>query len=332
MTDEEFERLYGRKPVRPGTQTRVKVYWGRVFIALLVLIMIIIGIVQLIRSIYRHFHKEEPAATVVSVADSSEADSEPDTAPSETDSSSEPEEPKGWQFKVCIDPGHGGEDGGACKTDAEGNVLRKESDDTLRISLAIRDYLEEQGVQVVMTRETDILLNQDISTDLDYRCTIANDALSDFFVSIHRDSVANDASGFECWVHNKKPEMDTLLAQNIMAALQGVGISQNRGIGFGYTNVPTDNYHVNGDTVCPSVLCEMGFITSDIDNQLIDDHYKEYAKAIGDALIQTAQELNVVDATGKRILNEQLISGSKLYYPLESYYSATNPYRVNPTN
>lgn len=331
MTDEEFERLYGRKPTRPNTQKRVKVYWGRVFIALLVLIMIILGLVQLVRSIYRHFHDKDSTPVVVSASDSSDTESEADIS-SADDTSSEPEKVTGWQFKVCIDPGHGGEDGGACKTDADGNVIRKESEDTLRISLAIRDYLEEQGVQVVMTRDSDILLNQDISTDLDYRCTIANDALSDFFVSIHRDSVANDVSGFECWVHNKKPEMDTLLGQNIMAALQGVGISQNRGIGYGYTNVPTDNYHVNADTVCPSVLCEMGFITSDTDNQLIDEHYKEYAKAIGDAIIQTAQELNVVDSTGKRLLNEQLISGSKLYYPLESYYSSTNPYRINPTN
>ena len=293
--------------------------------------MIILGLVQLVRSIYRHFHDKDSTPVVVSASDSSDTESEADIS-SADDTSSEPEKVTGWQFKVCIDPGHGGEDGGACKTDADGNVIRKESDDTLRISLAIRDYLEEQGVQVVMTRDSDILLNQDISTDLDYRCTIANDALSDFFVSIHRDSVANDVSGFECWVHNKKPEMDTLLGQNIMAALQGVGISQNRGIGYGYTNVPTDNYHVNADTVCPSVLCEMGFITSDTDNQLIDEHYKEYAKAIGDAIIQTAQELNVVDSTGKRLLNEQLISGSKLYYPLESYYSSTNPYRINPTN
>lgn len=333
MTDEEFERLYGRRPVRAGTRKRVKVYWGRVIIALIVLVLIICGLWQLIRSIYNHFKKgnDSPAA-VTSVVDSVADSSLPDESsqPEESVSQAEPQK-KEWQFKVCIDPGHGGADGGACLYDENNNVIRAEKDDTLRISLALRDYLLSEGVSVCMTRETDIMLHDSlIEKDLDNRCTIANDAMSDLFVSLHRDSVTKDVSGFECWAHNKKPEMDTLLAQNIMSNLQDAGISNNRGVSFGYTNDHAQNYHVNADVVCPSVLCELGFITSEVDNKLFDQHIQDYAKAIGDALIKTAQELNVVDANGKRILNEQLISKSKLYYPLSSYYSSSNPNRYNP--
>ena len=334
MTDEEFEQLYGRPRYRAGTRKKVKILWGRVILALFVLILIIIGLYQLGRSIYNHFKKDDEPAAVTSVADSEPDSSVPDEASSVDDTtSSEPEKVTSWQFKVCIDPGHGGLDGGACIYDDNGNVIRVEKDDTLKISLALRDYLQSQGVQVVMTRDSDIMLCEtDVDTDLDYRCTIANDAQSDFFVCLHRDIVSTDASGFQAWVHNKRPEMDVLLAQNIMAALNTVGISNNRGIGYGYTNDEGSNYHVNADVVCPSVLCEMGFISSSVDNQLFDQKYQEYAKAIGDAVIKTAQDLGVVDATGKRTLGEQLISRSKLYFALESYYSATNPNRKLPSN
>lgn len=319
MTDEEFERLYGRPPVKAGAHRRVKVRWGRIIIALMIFVLIICGIVQLFRSIFGS--KDTKPAVVTSSADSSESSSVDSTADDTSKmTESKPAETKteSWEFKVCIDPGHGGVDDGACLIDEEGNVLRKEKEDTFKLSMAIKSYLLQQGVQVVMTRETDEML------DLADICKIANDNRCDLFVSIHRDSMTTDISGFEACVHSKKPEMDTVLASNIMTNLQAVGISNNRGLVYGYTNDPTQNYHVNADTVCPSVLMEMGFITSAEDNKLIDDHLNDYAKAIGDAIIKTAQDLKVVDANGTRLLNKQLISETKLYYPLEYYYSNGN--------
>ena len=40
----------------------------------------------------------------------------------------------------------------------------------------------------------------------------------------------------------------------------------------------------------PSVLLEMGFMSSPKDNQLFRDNIKDYAKAIADAIIQWSQE------------------------------------------
>ena len=53
---------------------------------------------------------------------------------------------------VIIDAGHGGEDGGC-----EGNGL-VEKDLNLDIALRVASLLEEAGINVVMTRDTDILL------------------------------------------------------------------------------------------------------------------------------------------------------------------------------
>ena len=323
MTDQEFERLYGRPPRKPGTRKKKKVLWGRVILALIVFILIICGVVQLIKSIVNHFKKEDTLPAVTESKSSVESQPEESSIDVSDASSSEDENKfSGWQFKVCIDPGHGGEDDGACLFDKQTNeVIRKEKDDTLRISLAVKDYLKQQGVQVVMTRETDIMLGSDVNADLQKRCRICNDNKCDLFVSLHRDSVSSDVSGFEAWVHSKKPEMDNALATNIMANLQKAGISENRNIGYGYTNDVNQNYYVNADTVCPSTLVEMGFISSSTDNDLFDKKLNDYAKAIGDAIIKTATDLQIVDSNGKRLLNEQLISRSKLYYPLDYYYT-----------
>jgi N-acetylmuramoyl-L-alanine amidase len=50
---------------------------------------------------------------------------------------------------ILIDPGHGGPDGGAGDTEA------LEKDIALNISLKLREYLQEQGALVIMTREED---------------------------------------------------------------------------------------------------------------------------------------------------------------------------------
>ena len=53
-------------------------------------------------------------------------------------------------YKIVLDAGHGGEDPGAVYKD------RKEKDDNLKLTLAVGKILEENGVDVVYTRTTDI--------------------------------------------------------------------------------------------------------------------------------------------------------------------------------
>ena len=54
---------------------------------------------------------------------------------------------------IVIDPGHGGEDGGAV-----GNN-QKEKDYTLKISKYMYDRFKELGIPVSITRDTDITLS-----------------------------------------------------------------------------------------------------------------------------------------------------------------------------
>ena len=87
--------------------------------------------------------------------------------------------------RVIIDAGHGGEEPGAMYDG------RREKDDTLRLALAIGRILENNGVDVVYTRTTDVY-----DTPLE-KARIANQSGADYFVSIHRNAfpVPGTASG-----------------------------------------------------------------------------------------------------------------------------------------
>lgn len=182
---------------------------------------------------------------------------------------------------VCIDPGHGGNSSGA--------VLGKryEEDDTLRLSLVVRDILEERGYTVVMTRDDD----SDVS--LNERCKIANKARASLFVSIHRNSSSSpSATGVEMWIHSSSPTDDNLLAQNILDCFDALGVMNNRGIHSGYRDGEDMNYYINRNTKMPSVLAEIGFISSKEDNEKYDKYLNDYAKAIADGIEMTLLEMN----------------------------------------
>lgn len=181
---------------------------------------------------------------------------------------------------VCIDPGHGGTSSGAA------NGARLEKDDNLRLSLLVRDILEERGYEVVMTRDDD----SDVS--LEERCKIANKARASLFVAIHRNASEADARGMEMWVHSSNPTDDRLLAENILSNLESVGISANRGIHSGYREGEDLNYYINRNTKMPSCLAEIGFITSAGDNKDFDENLSAYAKAIADGIESTLLEMN----------------------------------------
>lgn len=171
---------------------------------------------------------------------------------------------------VVIDPGHGGNDVGA---QYDG---RNEKDDNLDLALLVADDLQDMGVKIKLTRDDDTYIS------LEKRCKIANRRRAKLFVALHRNS-AESGRGVEVWISSDKPEKDSALAENILSALDEVGISKNRGVKAGYAQ-GDGNYYVNSHTDMPSCLAEIGFITSDEDNELLDANLEEYAEAIAAAI------------------------------------------------
>lgn len=91
---------------------------------------------------------------------------------------------------IIIDPGHGGEDGGAISCTG-----RKESDLNLEISLRLRDLLKLLGMKVYMIRTSDIsiytsgtTLAQKKMSDLKERVRIINQTDHSLMLSIHQNS------------------------------------------------------------------------------------------------------------------------------------------------
>lgn len=170
---------------------------------------------------------------------------------------------------VCLDAGHGGSDVGAVSTDGK----RKEKDDNLRLTLKVRDELERMGIEVVMTRQDD----SDVS--LKDRCRIANRKHCDLFIAIHRNSSAK-GTGLEAWIAKNEKNGEKKIAKELVTSLSAIGGLTDRGVKSGYRNKNANNYYINANTEMPSLLLEVGFITSDADNKVFDERLDEYANTI----------------------------------------------------
>jgi N-acetylmuramoyl-L-alanine amidase len=118
---------------------------------------------------------------------------------------------------IYIDPGHGGPDGGAGDKDA------LEKDIALNVSLMIRDYLQEQGALVLMTREEDKdLADEDTKgysrrkvEDLHKRLNLINESEADLFLSIHLNSIPSPKWSGAQTFYNPKFEENKALAKAI---------------------------------------------------------------------------------------------------------------------
>src|SRR6185369_6282757 len=107
--------------------------------------------------------------------------------------------------RIVIDAGHGGHDPGA-----QGSGIN-ESELTLDVALRLQKLLEKQaGVEVVMTRDTDVFI------PLEERTAIANREGADMFLSIHANASRNAlAHGVETYFLNfaMNPEAEAVAAR-----------------------------------------------------------------------------------------------------------------------
>lgn len=174
---------------------------------------------------------------------------------------------------VCLDAGHGADDVGATSTGG----ARLEKDDNLRLTLKVRDKLEERGVKVVLTRgdDSDITLKE--------RCKLANKKRCDFFLSLHRNSSVS-GSGFEAWIAKEPKDNEEQTAQELVDALSDISGLPNRGVKRGYRNSSGNNYYVNSNTNMPSILLEVGFVTNENDNESFDKNIDKNGEAIAEII------------------------------------------------
>ncbi|MFA7405334.1 MAG: N-acetylmuramoyl-L-alanine amidase [Pelobacteraceae bacterium] len=121
--------------------------------------------------------------------------------------------------RIVVDPGHGGHDPGAV-----GPNGIQQKDVVLAIGLRLKDLLKEElGVDVVMTRSTDVFI------PLEERTAIANKVGADLFLSVHANAALNrSAAGIETYYLNlaKTDKVAQLAAKENGTSLEKVSVLQ----------------------------------------------------------------------------------------------------------
>ena len=153
------------------------------------------------------------------------------------------------RYLVVIDPGHGGPDPGAV-----GIQGLRETDVVLDVALQTARLLQSRGVQVLLTRTSEV------DVDLPPRVDLANSSQADLFVSLHANALnmdRPDVNGIETFYYEGGLSygLADALQQRLMAISPG---TPDRGARPG-------RFFVIRRTVMPSVLTEMGFVTGEVD-------------------------------------------------------------------
>lgn len=234
------------------------------------------------------------------------------------------------KFVVVLDAGHGGKDPGNL-----GNGYR-EKDIALKTVLAVGKELEKNpNIKVVYTRKTDVFI------DLFVRGKIANKEKADLFVSIHCDSHTSQAYGagtFVLGTHRNQTNFEVAKKENSVIFMEedyeknyagfdpnspesvmSILLSQEEYLDQSiqlasliqkhFTSklnrknrkVKQAGFIVLHQTVMPSVLVELGFLTNKKEGAYLNSKkgQQQMANAIKDAILQykSSLDINVSDYT-----------------------------------
>ena len=201
------------------------------------------------------------------------------TQPASSSEATKPVETLGKSYTVCIDPALGGSDSGASANGlTEKNV-------TLAVALKLKSELEQRGMKVVLTRDSDKSVTNEA------RVSACDKAQADLLVSLRLNSAENTSvRGFEIWVNNKKPANSVSAAENIEKSLSTVMGIKNRGVKYGTVTNPDENYYVNSKSRCASLVIQLGFITNKEDASLLKNNDSEAASQIAQGIVTYFKE------------------------------------------
>ncbi len=175
---------------------------------------------------------------------------------------------------VVIDPGHGGADPGKVGTNGA-----KEKDVNLSIGKVLKEVLEKQGFDVLMTRTEDTVLGNSSKFskigDLNARCDIINAVYAknsdSIMVSLHQNSFAQESVHGAQSFYYQRSENSKRLSESIQEEL-------NKGINTEKAKKakPNDSYYMLINSKCPGVIVECGFLSNHTEaNQLLDEDYQK---------------------------------------------------------
>lgn len=169
---------------------------------------------------------------------------------------------------IVIDPGHGGQDGGAVAGDSE---KTEEKTITLEVANMVRNYLEQAGAIVYLTRETDTdLADEQLrgfsnrkSQDLRRRLQFIHDQDADLFITIHLNSLPSKrwrgAQTFFYPRFEENKQLATVIQDEIITNMENT----NR------TPLQLNHIYLLKHAKVPGALVELGFLSNEAERELL---------------------------------------------------------------
>jgi N-acetylmuramoyl-L-alanine amidase len=219
--------------------------------------------------------------------------------------------------KIIIDAGHGGKDPGAISRNGT-----KEKGIVLDIAQRLKRILQDKGVKVVMTRDSDEFIS------LEGRTAIAVRENTDLFVSIHANSSpARSVYGIEVYSQKNLKKVDRIALErkvNERTLFRNLAMRQNAPevqkivSDMLYVNKQiesrslardvaqkssqrtktknlgpkTADFHVLRNTLVPAILVEVGFLSNPKEEKLLktEDYRQKIAESLAEGILDYVNE------------------------------------------
>ena len=184
---------------------------------------------------------------------------------------------------VVVDAGHGGVDPGKIGVDDS-----LEKDINLEIAERLKTILEQQDIQVVMTREEDKGLYEETASnkkaqDLKKRCSLINEGQADCAVSIHQNSFTGESSkGAQVFYQSTSEEGKKF------AGIMQKKIASCINDGNHRIEKANSDYYILKNSSPVAIIVECGFLSNPQEAALLSDD--KYQKKMSSAIAQGISE------------------------------------------
>lgn len=202
--------------------------------------------------------------------------------------------------KVYLGVGHGGKDSGAV-----GYLVEK--DINLQMALACKEYLEANGVEVKISRTSDI------DKELKERIKECNEYDPDLAVDVHNNAGGGD--GFEVY-HTLGGGTGKVLAQNIEEEVKAIG-QNSRGLKTKANSQGKDYFGFIRQIKCPSIITETVFVDNEADALQADtlEEQRMFGQAIARGILKTLD----INAENKPVVENKPIQVVENIYSYKDF-------------
>lgn len=183
---------------------------------------------------------------------------------------------------IIIDPGHGGKDPG--KVGTKGTL---EKDINLEIALYLKEILENQDIEVILTRDSDTDLSITSSnrklSDMKERLALIQESNAVLVVSIHQNSYTSpEIYGAQCFYHTNSAEgeqLASIIQKQIITSTNQTKIREIKG---------NNDYYLLKHSPLPTVIVECGFLSNQEEEKLLltEEYQRKMAWAIHLGVLQ----------------------------------------------